>query len=119
MPFGERLRELRKEAGLSQRDLAERVEIDFTYLSKIENARVEPPSETVIRKIGYELSEVLKVDMTELTDQLITLAGKIPSDIAQTLSENPEALRILRSLAGDVRSAADWRRLLRGDREED
>jgi len=48
--FGQRLRELRKEARISQRELAERVEVDFTYLSKIENDRVEPPSEAVIRK---------------------------------------------------------------------
>ena len=31
--FGSRLRELREEAGLSQRELADRVEINFTYLS--------------------------------------------------------------------------------------
>ena len=36
MEFPERLRTLRREARLSQRDLAERVSVDFTYLSKIE-----------------------------------------------------------------------------------
>ena len=36
MEFPERLRALRREARLSQRDLAERVNVNFTYLSKIE-----------------------------------------------------------------------------------
>ena len=34
--FGERLRELRKERGLTQRALAQTIGLDFTYLSKIE-----------------------------------------------------------------------------------
>jgi len=36
MNSGERVRELRKERGLSQRKLAAHAGIDFTYLSKIE-----------------------------------------------------------------------------------
>ena len=52
MEFPERLRSLRKEAKLSQRELADRVGVDFTYLSKIENNRVEPPSETVLKKLA-------------------------------------------------------------------
>ena len=35
MELSERIRSLRKEAQMSQRVLAERVEIDFTYLSKM------------------------------------------------------------------------------------
>ena len=34
---GEKIRELRKAKGLTLRDLAEKLGIDFTYLSKIEN----------------------------------------------------------------------------------
>ena len=52
MEFPERLRYLRKEAQMSQRELAERIGVDFTYLSKIENRRVEPPSETVLKSIS-------------------------------------------------------------------
>lgn len=109
MPFPERLRELRKKAGLSQRDLAERVGIDFTYLSKIENGIVGPPRELVIRKLAHELAVTLKIeDETGLTDELITEAGKIPSDLARTLAQNPSALAYLRSLPTDVKSGDDW-----------
>ncbi len=95
MPFPDRLRELRRAARMSQRALAEKVGVDFTYLSKIENGRVEPPSEGVLQRIAKELAGQLGMDETELADELITLAGKIPSDLAETLSRNPELVRLL------------------------
>jgi transcriptional regulator with XRE-family HTH domain len=101
MAFGVRVRELRKAQGLSQRDLAERVGIDFTYLSKIENGRMEPPSEEVIRRIAQELGAD--------ADELILLADKFPSDLAREL-KTPERIKVLRrSLAGDINSMEDWR----------
>ena len=118
MEFAERLRSLRKEAQLSQRDLAERVGVDFTYLSKIENGRVEPPSEAVLKNVSRELAEALGRDETELSDELIILAGKVPSDIANTLTRNPEAVRFLRSIGDDVRSTAEWQGLMGGRRAE-
>ena len=119
MPFPDRLRELRRAARLSQRALAEQVDVDFTYLSKIENGRVEPPSEGVLQRIAKELAGKLGKDETELADELITLAGKIPSDLAETLSRNPEVVRLLRSVGSDVHSAADWRKLLSGQSPEE
>ena len=86
--FRARLRELRKQAGLSQRELADKLGINFTYLSKIESGVMPPPSEKVILR----LAEVLNADK----DELMTLAGKIPSDIAQILKDR-EVLHLLRS----------------------
>ena len=113
MDFAERLRSLRREARLSQRELAAKIGVDFTYLSKIENRRVEPPSEAVLKRISGELAGKLGVNETELADELITLAGKVPSDIAETLSRNPQAVRFLRSIGDDVRSPAEWQTLIR------
>ena len=86
--FGAKLRELRTKAGLTQRELAQKVSVDFTYLSKIENGVLPPPSEKVI----VQLAEVLNADK----DELITLAGRIPADIALILKDK-EALQFLRS----------------------
>ncbi|MFC2033611.1 PGF-pre-PGF domain-containing protein [Chloroflexota bacterium] len=86
--FGKRLRELRIQASFTLRDLAARVAVDFTYLSKIENGVLPPPSEKVI----LQLTEVLNADR----DELITLAGRIPSDVVEILKSR-EALQILRS----------------------
>ncbi|MFC1991811.1 helix-turn-helix domain-containing protein [Chloroflexota bacterium] len=41
--FGSSLRKLREQAGLSQRQVASKVGINFTYLSKIENGVIPPP----------------------------------------------------------------------------
>lgn len=86
--FGIRLRELRKQTGMSQREVASKVKIDFTYLSKIESGVMPPPSEKVIMK----LAKVLNADK----DELITLAGKVPSDLSQILRDK-EIVQILRS----------------------
>ena len=86
--FGARLKELRIQAGLTQRELAEKANIDYTYLNKIENGVMPAPSEKVILR----LAEALNADK----DELITLAGRIPSDIAQML-KNRETLQLLRS----------------------
>lgn len=91
MDFGERLRELRKQRNLSQRELAALVGIDFTYLSKIEVGNMAPPSEAVIRK----LARALGAD----EDELINLAGKVPKELKAVLGENPQAVELLRVLS--------------------
>lgn len=96
--FGRKLRELRTRAGFSQRELAELIGVDFTYLSKIENGTIPPPSEKVIRRLG----EALNADV----DELMILAGKIPADIVQELLRNKETLQTLRSSRSPQKSKA-------------
>ena len=86
--FGARLRELRIQAGMTQRELAERVGVNFSYLSKIESGAMPPPSQKAISK----LAEALNADQ----DELLILAGKVPSGIAQIL-KNGKTLQHLRS----------------------
>ncbi|MDD4858734.1 MAG: tetratricopeptide repeat protein [Dehalococcoidales bacterium] len=90
--FGSRLKQLRIETGLTQRALAAKVEVDFTYLSKIENGILPPPSEKVINS----LAGALNTDR----DELIVLAGKIPSDIAEMLKDH-KTLKKLRAESGN------------------
>jgi len=72
---------------MSQRNLAERVGIDFTYLSKLENGVMPPPGERTIAV----LAGALDAD----PDELFGLAGKIPSQLLDKI--NPETIRMLRS----------------------
>ncbi len=81
MTFGERLRQIRKERKVSQRALADMVNIDFTYISKIESGRQAPPSAVVIRHIA----QALQTDESEL----YYLSGKVPADLEPALKENP------------------------------
>jgi transcriptional regulator with XRE-family HTH domain len=88
---------------LSLRELAHRVGIDSTYLSKIENGPLPPPSE----KVQSKLAKALNTDKGEL----MILAGKIPPDIAELLT-NRNTLRVLRSVkqGGQMLRASDEKR---------
>jgi len=112
--FGQRLRELRKAKGLTQRQLAEEVSkrlraeerrgFDFTYLSKIENGKTPPPSVAAIQ----QLAKVLEADAYEL----ITLAGKVPPDLGETLRDNEAARAFYRSAFNADLTDKDWKELL-------
>jgi transcriptional regulator with XRE-family HTH domain len=90
MTFGDRLRELRLQNGFNQRDLAEKVGIDFTYLSKIENDKMSPPSQETIRK----LAEELEVDL----DELLILANRVPDDVKEVITKSREHPAFLREI---------------------
>lgn len=86
--FGIRLRALRREHGLTQRQLAELVNLDFTYLSKLENAADIPGEDAVER-----LAAALDAD----ADELLALAGKLPAELREWQAD-PRAYRLLRRL---------------------
>ncbi len=75
--FGSRLRELRRHAGLSLRGLAARTFVDFTYISKLENGQLPPPSEAVVSRLALTLGAD--------GDELCRLSGRVPADIAGVL----------------------------------
>jgi HTH-type transcriptional regulator, competence development regulator len=93
MTFGERVRELRQAKNLTLRDLAGKVKVNFTYLSKIENHRLDfgdYPGEGLIRK----LAKVLGAD----EDELLLLAEKVPDEIRRRVVQRPDAFRKLARL---------------------
>jgi len=93
MRFGEKIRELRQAKNLSQRALGDRVGVSFTYISKVENEKLDfgdYPSEDLIHK----LANVLEADEGDL----FLLAKKIPEDIRKRVMERPDAFRKFASL---------------------
>jgi transcriptional regulator with XRE-family HTH domain len=114
--FGQTIRDLRKALTppLTQRELAEKVAdrlreedrrgFDFTYLSKIENDRLPPPSAAAI----LALAEELHAD----PDELLALADKAPTDIGETLKKSEGARTFFRSAVNEHLSEDEWNRLL-------
>jgi transcriptional regulator with XRE-family HTH domain len=93
MRFGEKIRQLRQAKNLGQRALAEMVGTSFTYISKIENEKLDfgdYPSEAMIHK----LAEALDAD----EDELLVLAEKIPAKIKRRVLQRPEAFSRLADL---------------------
>lgn len=91
LAFGERIKRLRHEHGVSQRTLARQLGIDFTYLSKLENAKAEPPSEDTITRMAV----LLGAD----TNDLLSLAGKVPTDLKRRAAADPVFAMLLRDLS--------------------
>lgn len=86
--FGQLIRQARKDKGYSQRELAKLVELDFTYLSKLENDRADyPPKEYVIQLLAHYL------DLDK--DELIFLAGRIPQRDEDFIKQNYKAMPAL------------------------
>lgn len=90
MTFGEKVRELRQAKQLTLRELAAKVGVGFTYISKIENHKLEEghaPSERLIHKLAEEL------DGNE--EELLLLAEKVPEPIRKRVCERPEVFRLV------------------------
>lgn len=66
--FGERLRSLRRQRKLKQKDVAERVPMSAGHLSRLETGDYGPPSDEVIER----LADVLEADVSEL----LRIAGR-------------------------------------------
>jgi len=102
--FGKKLRELRRFKGVSQRDLATKVGVDFSYISKVENDRLPPPAADTIVKI----CEVLDVP----SDELLSLTGKIPTKVKKMLSSSPSAIGFIQQAYEMNLTESDWEKMV-------
>jgi transcriptional regulator with XRE-family HTH domain len=102
--FGETLREKRRASGLSQRQLASRLGLDFSYISKIENGRLPAPAaETVVR-----IAEILDCPVEEL----LAAARKLTDEMSTSLTAEAMALRFVQEASRMGLSGDEWERLL-------
>lgn len=85
--FGQTLRHLRQETGVSLRSLAKMVDRTPTYISKIERDELAPPAEGVIR----DIARILKQD----ADDMLALAGRIPADLMEIIRQRPKEMTSL------------------------
>lgn len=103
MTFGERLKHLRREAGVTQRELAQTTHLDFSYISKLENDRNPPPAaDTIVR-----ICEALKIP----AERLLALKGRLPSEIQETVAGNVAAQEFLRVTHKLGLTDREWNRL--------
>ncbi len=76
----EQLRE--EDRRYSLRQVAQRIDVEPSYLSKIERGEVAPPSEATTVKLAKELGED--------PDVLLAMAGKVSSDLQEIIRKRPE-----------------------------
>lgn len=102
--FGQILKEIRRSKSISQRELATKTGVDFTYISKLENDRLPPPSaETVIK-----LAEILEIPQ----ELFLANSGRLDNELKEIITGSPEAIKFL-SEAKEMQITNDeWDKLL-------
>lgn len=90
LSFGKYIRNSRLRQKISQKELAAKIGLDFTYVSKIENGRMSTSESTIIK-----MAEVLG----ENPDELTLLANKIPSDFREIFQSSKEIPLIFRKIS--------------------
>lgn len=108
-PFGERMRQLRRERGVTQKEMAEALAVSPAYLSALEHGRRGAPSWAMLQKIvGYfhiiwdEAEDVQRlaesshprvvIDTTELSAKATLVANRLASRIDRLSEQELEDL---------------------------
>jgi transcriptional regulator with XRE-family HTH domain len=87
MKFGAFVRQERESREIGLREMAGKIGVSPTYMSKVERDEFPPPAEDKVRKIA----EIIGADV----DELLALAGKVSSDLSDIIRRNPVVLAAL------------------------
>jgi HTH-type transcriptional regulator, competence development regulator len=95
--FGALVRREREAKEIGLREMARKIGVSPTYLSKIERGDFDPPAEDKVRRIA----EIIGHD----PDELLALAGRIASDLSEIIRQRPrqiaDFLRAAKGLTAD------------------
>jgi transcriptional regulator with XRE-family HTH domain len=84
------------DARFSLRQLAARIGVEPSYLSKVERGETPPPSESTILRVARELGED--------ADVLLALAGKVSTDLQSVIRKRP---RLFAELIRELKDQPD------------
>ncbi len=102
--FGALVRREREAKEFGLREMAKKIGVSPTYLSKIERGDFDPPAEDKVRKIAAIIGRD--------PDELLALAGRVASDLTDIIRQRPrEMADFLRASKG--LTAEDIARLAR------
>jgi transcriptional regulator with XRE-family HTH domain len=91
--FGALVRREREAREIGLREMAKRIGVSPTYLSKVERDEFPPPAEDRVKKIA----KVIGYD----ADELLALAGRVSSDLSDIIKHQPvELAALLRTTKG-------------------
>lgn len=121
--FGQYLRELREERGISARSFAKLIQMDASNFSKIERGEVPPPSDAILGRFAEALGISVVVDERwyglkyradvcrgELPDDVMkddAIAGLLPAFFAHIRKEKPKDLEEMYSIYCDLAAGRD------------
>jgi transcriptional regulator with XRE-family HTH domain len=85
--FGALIRRERETKAIGLREMAKKIGVSPTYLSKVERDEFPPPAEDRVKRIA----EIIKWD----PDDLLARAGRVASDISDIIKRHPTELAAL------------------------
>ena len=91
--LGEFIRRERESKGLTLREMARQIRVSPAFLSKVETQGWKPGEDRL-----REIAKVLKCD----TDELLALARKVSSELAELLWQNPRPLAAILRIASSM-----------------
>lgn len=97
-PFGARLRAMRRERGISQRQMAEALGVSAAYLSALEHGRRGAPSWAMVQKIVGYFNVIW--DEAEELQRLAEMSH--PRVVVDTAGLSPKATRLANRLAAEI-----------------
>lgn len=110
--FGIRLWHARRKLGLSQRELASMLGVDYTYVSRLESDRTDyPPSLEIIEKLARHL-DLDKEELCWLSGRILEEDQQVYLELYRQYKQFPQFLKRMRdnpsfaesvlALAGDI-----------------
>jgi transcriptional regulator with XRE-family HTH domain len=91
--FGAFVRRQREAREIGLREMAKKIGVSPTYLSKVERDEFPPPAEDKVRKIAA----IIASDV----DELLARAGRVSSDLSEIIKQLPrEMAALLRTTKG-------------------
>ena len=102
--FGAFIRREREAREIGLREMAKKIGVSPTYMSKVERDEFTPPTEDKVRAIA----RILECD----PDELLAMAGRVPSYLADIIARNPVEMSALLRTANGL-SAEDLVQLAR------
>ena len=100
---GRMIKMLRKEKGVSLRELAKEVGVSFVNISYIENGKIETSKE-VLRKIAEKLGYNF--------DKLLSLTSSIDDDIIEIINNKPDLIPTFLRSAKSLNNV-EWEQLIK------
>lgn len=101
--FGAFIRREREAREIGLREMAKKIGVSPTYMSKVERDEFTPPTEDKVRAIA----QILECD----PDELLAMAGRVPSDLADIIKRQPVEMSALLRTANGL-SAEELARLV-------
>ena len=99
-PFGQKLRQLRRERGVNQKEMAEALGVSAAYLSALEHGHRSAPSWAMTQKIiGY-----FNLIWDDVEDLQQLAAGSDPRVVVDTAGLSPAATELANLLAAHIGS---------------